>query len=392
MAAVLNHAGSIDKITFFIEECKRMGIKVLGPDINESLKGFAVNKAGEIRFGLGGMKGVGEAAVESIIEERKKNGSFQNVFDFIKRINQRTVNKKTLESLAYAGAFDRFPEHHRAQYFYTPPEETINGLERIIKYGGVIQTQNATATNTLFGDLPITMEIPPPRLPECPPWPLTVQLDHEKEVTGMFLSGHPLDHHKFEMKHYGITTMADFNEFKEIIAKQPNPNRQFRLLGLVTDAQHKLSRQGNKYGTFVLEDYSGKTEIVLWSDDYARFSPFLLHGSTVFLTGFFRQRFNRPEFEFKVNSVSMAETLKRNLTRQVHIEGHPKDITKDVVAFVEKNVRDHPGKSTLKFTLSESKGTLKISLLTMDNGFEMNDEMSEFLENKPEFDVQVTTV
>jgi DNA polymerase III subunit alpha len=392
MAAVLNQAGSIEKITFFMEECKRMGIKVLGPDINESLKGFAVNKVGEIRFGLGGLKGVGEAAVETIIEERKKSGAFKNIFDFIKRINQRTVNKKTLESLAYAGGFDCFPEHHRAQYFHVPPEETVSGLERIIRFGQVIQTQNASSTNTLFGDLPVTMEIPPPRLPECLPWPLIVQLNHEKEITGMFLSGHPLDHHKFEMKHYGITTIADFNEFKEIISKQPNPGRQFRLLGLVTEAQHKISRQGNKFGNFVIEDYSGKTDIVLWSDDYAKFSPFLVQGSTVFLTGFFRQRYNRPEFEFKSTSVSLAETLKRNLTKQVHIEMHPKDVTKDVVDFIDKNVRNHPGKATLKFTMSEPKSNWRISLLTLDNGFEMNDELTEFLEDKPEFDVQVTTV
>lgn len=392
MAAVLNHAGSIEKITFFMEECKRMGIKVLGPDINESLKGFAVNKAGEIRFGLGGLKGVGEAAVESIIEERKNNGPFKSIFNFIKRVNQRTVNRKTLESVAYAGGFDCFPEHHRAQYFYVPPEESINGLERIIRYGQVIQTQNATASNTLFGDLPITMEIPPPRLPECVPWPLIVQLTHEKEITGMFLSGHPLDHHKFEMKHYGITAIADLNEFKEIVSKQANPNRQFRLIGLVTDAQHKISRQGNKFGNFIIEDYSGKTDIVLWSDDYVRFSPFLQQGSTVFLTGFFKQRFNRPEFEFKCTSVSLAETLKRNLTRQVHIEIHPKDVTDDVVDFIDKNVKEHPGKSTLKLTLSEPKNNWKISLMTMDNGFEMNDEMTEFLENKPEFEVQVTTI
>jgi DNA polymerase-3 subunit alpha len=148
-----------------------MGIKVLGPDINESLKGFAVNKAGEIRFGLGGLKGVGEAAVESIIMERKKGGSFVNIFDFIKRINQRSVNKKTLESLAYAGGFDCFPEHHRAQYFAAAEGETVNGLERVIKYGQVISTQNASTANTLFGDLPITMEIPPPRIPDCNPWP-----------------------------------------------------------------------------------------------------------------------------------------------------------------------------------------------------------------------------
>jgi DNA polymerase-3 subunit alpha len=392
MAAVLNHAGSIEKITFFMEECKRMGIKVLGPDINESLKGFAVNQAGEIRFGLGGMKGVGEAAVESIIEERKKNGAFKNIFEFIKRINQRTVNKKTLESLAYSGGFDCFPEHHRAQYFYVPPEETINGLERIIKYGQVIQTQNATASNTLFGDLPITMEIPPPRLPDCPPWPLIVQLDHEKEITGMFLSGHPLDHHKFEMKHYGITPIADFNEFREIVSKQPTPNRQFRLLGLVTAAQQKIAKNGNKYGNFSIEDYSGKMSITLFKENYLRLSPLLTPGSTVFITGNFEQWYNKDEFEFKVTSVSLAETLKRNLTKQVHIEVHPKDVTNDVVNFIERNVRNHPGKATLKFTLNEPKNNLKISLLTMDNGFEMNDEMTEFLETKPEFEVQVTTV
>src|SRR5687767_10814551 len=154
MAAVLNNAGSIEKITFFMEECKRMGLKVLGPDINESSKGFAVNKAGEIRFGLGGLKGVGEAAVESIIAERQKGGPYPNIFDFIKRINQRTVNKKTLESLAYAGGFDCFTEHHRAQYFYKPEGETANGLERVMRYGQMITSQHATTTNTLFGDLP----------------------------------------------------------------------------------------------------------------------------------------------------------------------------------------------------------------------------------------------
>jgi len=169
------------------------------------------------------LKGVGEAAVESIIEERKKGGTFTNIFDFIRRINQRTVNKKTLESLAYAGGFDCFPEHHRAQYFTIPEGETINGLERVIKYGQVMATQNATTTNTLFGDLPISMEIPPPRITDCAPWPLIVQLDHEKEVTGIFLSGHPLDNYKFEMKHYGVTPLADFNEFKEAIKMQPNP-------------------------------------------------------------------------------------------------------------------------------------------------------------------------
>ena len=391
MSAVLNNAGSIEKITFFMEECKRMGLKVLGPDINESLKGFAVNNKGEIRFGLGGLKGVGEAAVEGLISERQKNGSFTNLFDFIKRINQRTVNKKTLESLAYAGGFDCFPEHHRAQYFYTPEGETANGLERVIKYGQIIAAQNATTANTLFGDLPVSMEIPPPRLPECEHWPLTVQLDHEKEVTGMFLSGHPLDHYKFEMKHYGVTPIADFNEFKEAIRMHPNPGRPFRLIGLVADAQHKIARSGNKYGNFIIEDYSGKTDIILFSEDYLRLTPFLQQGSTVFITGYFKQRYNKEEFEFKVMTVSLAETMKRNMTKQVTIEAHPQNISKELVSFVEKNVKNYPGKSTLKFTLAEPKNRMKISLVSMNNGFEMNEEMIQFLEKSPELEVQVIT-
>ncbi len=392
MAAVLNNAGNIEKITFFMEECKRMGIKVLGPDINESLKGFAVNKKGEIRFGLGGLKGVGEAAVESIIAERQKNGPFPEVFDFIKRINQRTVNKKTLESLAYAGSFDCFTDFHRAQYFHIPENETINGLERIIKYGQVIAAQNATTVNTLFGDLPITMEIPPPRLPECQPWPLTTQLDKEKEVTGIFLSGHPLDNYRFEINHYGVTSIAVFNEFKESIKTYPNPGRPFRLVGLVTDAQHRIARSGNKYGNFVIEDYSGKTEFPLFSENYMRLSPLLQQGSTVLIHGYFKQRYNKDEFEFVVNAISLAETMKKSLTKQVIIEAQVQDVNEELISFVEKNIKYHPGSTSLKFTLTEPRNNLKTILSSAGRGFEMNEEMIRFLEDKPELEVHVVTV
>ena len=326
------------------------------------------------------------------IEERKKNGHFPNIFDFIKRINQRTVNKKTLESLAYAGGFDCFAEYHRAQYFYLPEGETTTGLERVMKYGQIISTQNASTANTLFGDLPITMEIPPPRLPECLTWPLIVQLDKEKEVTGIFLSGHPLDNYKFEMRHYGVTPIADFNEFKEAIKMQPNPGRPFRIVGLVADAQHRVARSGNKYGNFVIEDYSGKTEFPLFSEDYMRLTPILQQGSTVLINGYFKPRYNKEEFEFKVMSVSLAETMKRNMTKQVTIEAHPQNISKEIVNFVERNIKNFPGNSTLKFTLAEPKNRMRISLVTTNSGFEMNEEMIQFLETKPELEVQVLTV
>ncbi|MGB3006147.1 MAG: DNA polymerase III subunit alpha [Chitinophagaceae bacterium] len=391
MSAVLNNAGSIDKITFFMEECKRMGLNVLGPDINESLKGFAVNDKGEIRFGLGGLKGVGEAAVESIIEERKKGGTFKNIFDFIKRINQRTVNKKTLESLAYAGGFDCFPEHHRAQYFTIPEGEVINGLEKIIKYGQIITSQSANTTNTLFGDLPVSMEIPPPRIPDCLPWPLIMQLDKEKDVAGIFLSGHPLDNYKFEMKHYGVTKLTEFNEFKESIKTQANFGRPFRIVGLVADAQHKIAKSGNKYGNFIIEDFSGKTEFPLFTEDYLRLTPILQQGSTVLINGYFKQRYNKDEYEFKVLSVSLAETMKRVMTKQLTIETHPQYISAELVSFFEKNVKNNPGKSNLKITLVEPKNKMKISLLMLSKGFEMNDELIQFLENKPELEVQVVT-
>jgi DNA polymerase-3 subunit alpha len=389
MAAVLNHAGAIEKITFFMEECKRMGLKVLGPDINESKNGFAVNQKGEIRFGLGGLKGCGESAIQNIIEEREKNGWFKNIFDLVKRINQRAVNKKTIESLAYAGAFDCFPEYHRAQYFKSTPEDPATGIEKIIRFGQVYQQNSLSSSNTLFGDLPLAIEIKTPTLPPCDPWPLIVQLDHEKEVTGMFLSGHPLDHFRFELKHYGITSIADFNEFKEAVALQPSPNRLFRLIGLVTNADHKISKKGNKYGSFTIEDYSGKTDIVLWSDDYVKFTPFLQQGASLFISGFFRQRFNTPEFEFKVNTVTMVETIKRNLTKQLSILVHPKDISYATIQFLEENIRKHPGRSTLKLTLTEPRENLKISLVSMDNGFEMNDELLDFLDLNPEMEVQV---
>ena len=392
MSAVLNNAGSIEKITFFMEECKRMGIKVLGPDINESQKGFAVNQAGEIRFGLGGLKGVGEAAVESIIVERKKGGSFVNIFDFIKRINQRTVNKKTLESLAYAGGFDCFPDLSRSQYFAMAEGETINGLEKIIKYGQVISTQNATTANSLFGDLPISMEIPPPRISDCNPWPLTVQLDYEKDVTGMFLSGHPLDNYRFEMKHYGVTSIADFNDFKEAIKMQPNPGRVFRVLALVTGVQHRVAQKtGNKYGSYTIEDFSGKTDFVLFSEDYLRLSPYLHQGATVCITCYFRPRYNQLEFELKVQQVCLAETLKKQSTKQVNIHVHPDHINREMIHFVEKNLKSFPGNTALKFIVNEPEKDLKISLVSSDRGLEMNEELIRFFETRPELEIQVVT-
>ena len=389
MAAVLNHAGAIEKLTFYMEECKRMGIRVLGPDINESQKGFAVNDSGGIRFGLGGLKGVGENAIENIITERKKDGAYLDPFDFIKRVNQRAVNKRTLESLVYAGAFDTFPQLHRAQYLCIPEGETQSGLEKMVKFGNIVQAQAVSSTNTLFGDLPAVLDIKPPHIAPCPPWSLTEQLDKEKEVTGIYLSGHPLDHYKFEFKHYGITSIQDFNEVKES-QTLASAGKTYKLLCLVSVANHRISRQGNKFGSFVLEDYSGKTEIVLFGDDYVRYNAYLQQGHAIFLVGCFKQRFNKSEFEFRISSLALAENIKRQLTKQLQLEIDVRNVQDQMIDFLEENIKKNPGKSTLRIVVSEPKNNLKANLVTLDGGFEMNNALIDYLENKPEIEVQVT--
>ncbi|MDE3184027.1 MAG: DNA polymerase III subunit alpha [Bacteroidota bacterium] len=388
MAAVLNHAGAIEKITFFMEECKSMGLTVLGPDINESQKGFAVNKKGEIRFGFSGMKGVGEAAIENIIEEREKHGMFTSIFDMIKRVNQRTVNKKSLESLAYAGAFDCFKDFHRAQFFYTVPGENMNSLEKIIKFGNQYQAQLHNNTNTLFGDLQME-EVTPPVIPDCQPWPLIQLLDFERDVIGMYLSGHPLDNFKFQLKYYKFDTVAEFNEFKAAINLYPNPSRSFRIAGLVTEAQHRISKRGNKFGVMHLEDYTEKMELMFFGENYVKYAHYLEPGMVICLTGSFKQRYNNSPYEFQINNICLLESVMKISTRKLNIEINPKEVSKEMIDFIGENIQKFPGNSGLRFNICDDISNLKFAMYTMDNVFEMNDEMANYLQHTPECEVKI---
>ncbi len=389
MAAVLNHAGTIEKITFNMEECKRMGLKVLGPDINESHNSFAVNQKGEIRFGFSGLKGVGEKAIEDTIEERKKHGPYSSIFDLVKRVNQRTVNKKSLESLVYSGAFDCFTDLIRAQYFYQAPGD-IPALEKIIKFGSVYQTQNATTSNTLFGDLQMP-DIVPPKLLPCEPWPLATQLDYEKDITGMYMSGHPLDNFKFEMRFYNICPLADFVEFKSEVQTQPNPGRQFRLAGLVVDAQNRMTKTGKNFGILTVEDYSGKSEFMLWSEDFAKYNHYMEKGTILMVEGSFKTRYNSDQFEFKLSRIHLLETVKSTLTKQVSLEIQPQFISEPFIKFIENNIKANPGKAILKFNITDIRNNIKLSLYNIEKGFTMNDDMAAFLQDNVDVDVSVVT-
>jgi len=392
MSAVLNHAGSIEKITGFMEECKRMGLNVLGPDVNESIKGFSPNKKGEIRFGLAGLKGVGDAAIDSIVEERNAHGPYKDIFDFIKRINQRSVNKKSLESLVYAGAFDCFPEMHRAQFFFTPPNDNKTGLEKVIQFGNQYQNNMIQTSNTLFGD-EILMDIPTPRLPQCPPWSLTELLDFEKEITGMFMSGHPLDHYKFELAHYQITSLNEFNEINASTTLITSTgNKTFRLAGLVTTAQHRVTKTGKNFGSMTIEDFHDKTEIMLWSDDYVRFQNYLEKGKCILVSGFFKQRYNQEHFEFKVTEIRLLETIKTSLTRQLQLSIPAQAVTEEVILFLETNMKKNPGKSALRLRVYDETDNLDVAISTFNQGIMMNEDLTDFLSNSPDIDVQVELV
>ncbi len=394
MSAVLNHAGSIEKITFFMEECKRMEIKVLGPDVNESLKGFSVNKKGEIRFGLGGLKGVGDAAMEAIITERTKGGLFVNMMDFMKRVLSRAVNKKSLESLAYSGSFDCFQEYHRAQYFNVAEGERISGLEKLISYAQATQSMTAGTTHTLFGDLPSAMQVPIPKIPPCEEWTLTEKLEHEKDITGMFMSGHPLDHFSFEMRHYQFTPINTFNEVKDNLSLHPHHlGKNFKLAGLITQVQHRVTKTGKNFGSFVMEDFTGKTEFLLWSEDYIKFQNYLEVGQKIFILGSFKTRYNQSnQFEFKIINMSLLETVKQVQTRSIEISLHPSHLNTDMIHFFENNLKKNPGKSSFKISFVEPKEQLVASLFTIERGFQMNDDLVQYLDKNPALNVQVNLV
>lgn len=368
MAAVLNNQGNIDKIKFYMEECQRMGLQVLGPDVNESLKGFSVNKESVVRFGMNAIKGVGEAAVEDIIAEREANGPFTTVYDFISRINQRTVNKKSLESLVLAGAMDSFKELHRAQYFYMPPTDPMSGLERLVRFGNQVQASTSMASNSLFGEASMP-DIKPPLIPPCEPWILPDLLEKEKEVVGIYLSAHPLDGYKFEMQHYGFTPIADIEK---------NRGRTVRIAGFVTDAAHMTTKKGSKFGKLVLNDYGGNHEIVLWETNYVQYGNFLQNGQKLMIQGVYQEHKYRPGvMEFMIQNIALLDHVRKKLTKKLNLQIPLKKVDEELINFLHDNQKKYPGTTDVSIKIIDDDMDTK--LRTSNMKWEVNDELIQFL-------------
>lgn len=378
MAAVLNNQGSIEKIKFYMEECQRMGLQVLGPDVNESLKGFAVAKEqlNVIRFGLNAIKGVGEAAVEDIITEREAKGPFLSVFDFIKRVNQRTVNKKSMESLALAGALDCFPQMHRAQYFYAPPVDPITGLERLIRFGNQVQATTSMAVNSLFGESTMP-EIKPPVIPECDKWSLPELLDREKDVVGIYLSAHPLDGFKFEMENYGMTPISELERLR---------GRQIRIAGFVTDAGHMTTKKGSKFGKMVLNDYSGNTEIVLWEKNYVAWGNYLVNGQKLMITGVYDEhRFRPGTMEFQIQNIMLLDEVRKVMTKKIHLSVPLHKLSEEFATFMADNTKKYPGNTELVISVKDMETDMLIRMKTQNKKILVSDELIGFLAAHEEF-------
>ena len=371
MAAVLNNQGNIDKVKFYMEECQRMGLQVLGPDVNESLKGFSVAKENVVRFGLNAIKGVGEAAVEDIIAEREENGNYLTVFDFVKRINQRTVNKRTLENLVLAGALDGFKEMHRAQYFYVPPTEPISGIERLVRFGNQFQASNSLAANTLFGETDMP-DVKPPMMPDCDTWTLPELLDREKEVVGIYLSAHPLDGFKFEMDNYGFSNIADLEKLK---------NKTIRIAGFVTDAQQLTTKKGSRFGKFVLNDYSGNTEIMLWNDNNVKWGNYAANGQKLTIQGVYAEHKFRPGvMEFQLQHIGLLEEVKKHNTKKITLSLPLQKIENDFIEFLQNNLKTYPGKTDLLIHIyDEEDADLNTKLKTASKKIEVNEELIQYL-------------
>ncbi|NOS94092.1 MAG: DNA polymerase III subunit alpha, partial [Cyclobacteriaceae bacterium] len=303
MAAVLTHSQSnLDSVTYFIEECRKQNIEVLGPHVNESGVYFEVNKEGKIRFGLGAIKGAGDAAVESIILERDAKGHYKDLFDFAKRLNQRAVNKKTFECLALSGAFDCFTEYHRRQYIASK-EGDLSLTEKVIKYSAKLQQESQSAQASLFGSSTGT-QMPLPKVDPIEPFSEIEKLHFEKEVVGVYISGHPLDNFKFEMDAFCNTPVSALSEL------DGNEGKECKMGGIVASVEHRMTKTGRPFGKMFIEDYSGKAEVVLWSDDYLKFKSFLMPGLFLFIEGnIVKKAWGDQSLEFKIRSIDLLNEL-----------------------------------------------------------------------------------
>jgi DNA polymerase-3 subunit alpha len=388
MAAVLsNNMADIKKVTFFMEECKRMGVPVLGPDVNESAYRFTVNEEGAVRFGLGGMKGIGEAAVEHIISEREEKGPYTGIFNLVNRIELRIVNKRTLENLALGGAFDSFEHEHRAVYFAQEGDERTF-LEKVMRYAQKAKAEEENAQVSLFGESS-GEKLPEPPIPTVDEWPRMVMLRKEKEVNGMYLSSHPLDEFKHEIDFFTNNSLAELGNMERL------KGHEMTFGAIVTDVNHRIAKNGNGWGLFKVEDYSGDYEFRLFKESYLKFKHLLDTEQMIWVRARVQERVRyfgerqEKELSLEILDIKLLSSLFSEVNGSAELRISLEYVDEGMVDFISTLLKRHKGKQRLKFKVTYADQGIELGLLPKKLKVNFSKEFVDEIHTKPELQLRL---
>ena len=376
MAAVLSrNLTNVEQLTVYMNECKRMGIRVLGSDINESRKTFSANAAGDVRFGLAAIKGVGEAAAESIIEEREKNGRYKDIYDLMERLNFSVVNRKCLENMAYAGAFDSITEFHRGKFFGTDSRDSsgVTFLEQLMRYGQRYQAERDNAQQSLFGG-DGHVDIQRPVLPTCTDWTQLETLGKECEMMGLYLSAHPLDEYKVLINHMCKTQVTEL-EHPEALKGQ-----EVAVAGMVVGVQNLITRTGKPFGKFKLEDYNGTYEFALFGKDYETFRKFMFTDYFLFIRCKVQPKpYNDKELEVKIVSIMQLSEL-RDSIKEVTVQLPVEEVTHELIGGLSERVRESKGDTLLRVNVFDRNTQVVLNLYSRSHRVTLSQSLVDYLE------------
>ena len=388
MAAVLsNNMNDIKQVSFFMEECKRMGLQVLGPDVNESYYKFTVNEHYAVRFGMGAIKGVGQGAVATIVENRK-DGNYKSIFDLAKRIDLRAANKKAFENLALAGGFDCFSDTHRAQYFHTEGDN-ITFYEKAIRYGAKFQENENSSQVSLFGEAS-DVQIAEPVVPPCEDWSTMEKLAKEKDVVGIYISGHPLDDYKFEMKYFCNAKLEHLKKLEYFVGKP------LTVGGIVNDVQHRVAKNGKGWGIFTLEGYDESYEFKLFNEDYLKFRHFLLQNNFVYIKlmvkeGWVNQETGKksdPRIQF--TEVKQLQDVLATFSKKLTLILNITDLQTDFIHHLNRVFQENKGDHQVSFEIMELEKVKKM-VEVAPTAIETDDDFIEEINDDDDSDEISTT-
>lgn len=385
MAAVMSRSlDNITEIRKLMDECKAMGISTLGPDVNESRHKFSVNAGGDIRFGMAAIKGVGEAAVQAIIDERQQGGIFRSPFEFFERVNLSQCNKKNIENLIIAGAFDCFKEIPRETYFATGQKSGENYLDALVRYGNSYQQDKFQAQTSLFGSMELAVSHPP--LPkDIPTWGNLERLNKERELVGIYLSAHPLDEYSVILDYVCNTKLPQLEEQKEELSHLS----EVTIGGIVTSVRVGESKSGNPYGIVKLEDFTGSGEIALFGRDWLTYRSFFMEGASLFIRLKVEpHRFKPGVFNITISSVELLAEIKDQLIQKITFEVPLDKMTVAMVEDLAEIVKENPGNADLIFNIHAADNT-QLALLSRKTKVRVGQPIVQFIREHPDIRIHI---